>query len=136
MSSARLQDRRPKYKSQLHSCTLAMKNLETQANMPLEIDIPSSCIRRHIPKIHLQIQCNLHQNPKLPFCSNWPFSLKKMQETQINLRKKNKVGGHFSNFKTYCKEITTKIIWYWCEDKNTDRWNRTEIPEISAHIYE
>ena len=51
------------------------------------------------------------------------------QGTQNNqktiLEMKNKVEELiFPGFKTYCKGIVIKILWYWCKDRNVDE--RTE----------
>jgi hypothetical protein len=28
-----------------------------------------------------------------------------------------------------------KIVWYWYGDRQVDKWNRTEEPEMNSHTY-
>lgn len=50
------------------------------------------------------------------------------------IMKKNKVGEFtLSRFKTYCRAVVTKKVWYW--HRHIDQWNEIEGPEIKSHIY-
>ena len=51
------------------------------------------------------------------------------------LPEKNKVEDlHYLN-QTYYEATVVKRVWYWCQDRHTDKWNRTESRNRHTHIW-
>jgi len=50
--------------------------------------------------------------------------------------RKNKAGGiSLPDFKIFYKASVIKTVWYRRKDIYTDKWNRTQSPQINPHIH-
>ena len=79
-----------------------------------------------IVKYHLK----LHMEPKKS-----PIAKTILSKNKTTNNKKQSWGHHATDFKLYYKTTVIKTAWYWYQNRDIDKGNRTEASEIMPHIY-
>ena len=61
--------------------------------------------------------------------------MQKTENTTIILKKKNKARGlTLTNMKIYFKLLVIGTVWYWCQERQINLWNRIETKKIGYFL--